>query len=154
MKLKGLLIGGAVVAAAYFLTTAYNGFWQRIRFGWGGIRFGGLGADLKSIVLNPALSVRNDNDFTIPVTGFQGYIYFQGQPFVPIRSASNTPIQPNTDTKLEYQLTIGWEHLKKLGDNWKELLSGGNFRLVGNIQVTVSSIIYQFPINEPFALEI
>jgi LEA14-like dessication related protein len=154
MKAKNILIVGAAVAAFYWLNGAVNGFWNRIQFNFGGVKFGGIGGDFKSIIINPSLIVSNKNDFSIPVTGFQGWIYFQGQPFVPIRSIDNLPIQANGDSRLNYSVTIGWDNLKKLGENWKTVITGGNFRMIGDMEVTVSNIVYKFPINEPFTLEV
>lgn len=154
MKIKNILIVGAAVAAFYYLNGAINGFWNKIQFSFGGVKFGGIGGDFQSIIINPSLLVSNKNEFAIPVTGFSGWIYFQGQPFVPIRNIDNLPIKASGESRINYTVTIGWDNLKKLGENWKTVITGGNFRMIGDMEVTVSNIVYKFPINEPFTLEI
>ena len=154
--MKNLLLPALLFGWLIFDSTK-NNVLNNIKFRFGGVFFDGINGDLQSIRIGVRLIIDNNTPFSMPIDNFKGTVYFKEKEFAPLSQQEQGVVQANGSTTINYLLPIGQSQLieafgsfKKAVDFFKSAVSGGNFRLKGQITFRIANIVYYQDIDQVF----
>lgn len=161
MKLRNVVIAGALLGIGY---AVYNGSMKllnKIKWGFKGIDIDGIGlSDGISLNIGVKLSIDNQSDLTIPIEKFEGKVLYKGSELCPVKSAAYTEIKPNQISGLRYIVPLRKETITTIfGNNWldayknfKDSIRPSNYVLQGEVSFRLGNVLHIYTLNEPFVI--
>ncbi len=147
----------AIVGGYLLFNTAKDDFLNKIHYRFGGVGFDGIGGDLQSIRLIVKLIIDNGNAVTLPIDGFEGFVYFKDKLLTPIKSVGSQVAKNNASTTIHYSMEVGKAQLAAVFGSWQTALKNletaantGNYRLKGTLSFRVSNLVYYKELDMTF----